>query len=152
MGKNRLGKAFVHLRFPLVSFAAFLVLLGVGELADLAGFGHSALFIWTLSILPFAASLYRVRRRNRLIYGAFELLIAVFFFYFLLVGMTSVAKPMTVELVANRMLTMFAAIYFIVRGFDSIGEGLKQFGCHTNWDTFFFGSVQEGENARSRIR
>jgi hypothetical protein len=31
---------------------------------------------------------------------------------------------MTIELVTGRMLTLFAAIYFMVRALDNIGQGL----------------------------
>jgi hypothetical protein len=43
-----------------------------------------AVLLWAIAILPFAVLFYRLRRRNRFIYGAFELIIAVGFFYVLL--------------------------------------------------------------------
>ena len=134
-------------RFPLVSFGAFIVVLGTGELADLAGLRHLALLVWTLAILPFAVSFYRLRRRNRLVYGVLELIIAIGFFYFLLVGMAFADKPMTLELLFSRMLTMFAGIYFMVRGLDSIGEGLKKSPWQAKWERFFFGPEKQGEKA-----
>jgi hypothetical protein len=62
---------------------------------DAIGWRHIALIIWSLAMLPIAFSFYRMCQRNRIWYGAFELTIALGFFYFLLVGMIDAAKPMT---------------------------------------------------------
>ena len=71
-------------RFPLACFAIALALLFVGDAIDRA-YGDKALlvtlFFWMLSALPFAVSFYRMRRRHRLIYGAFELVAACALFY-----------------------------------------------------------------------
>ena len=107
---------------------------------------HTALAIWTLAVLPLAAALYRLRRRNRVWYGGFELTIAVGFFYFLLVGIDSGwPKPMSLELILNRMLTFFAAIYFMVRALDNIGEGLAASKFKQRRDTLFAVEDQNGE-------
>jgi hypothetical protein len=59
-----------------------------------------------------------MRHRSRLWYGGLELLIALAAFYFVLLGMVEVAKPMTIELVVGRMLIFFVAIYFMVRALE----------------------------------
>jgi hypothetical protein len=137
--RDKLAKVIADSRFPLFGFAVFLAGVAIGEAVDLVGMPHFALFIWTLAILPFAASFYRLRRRNRIIYGASELLIAVGFFYFLLMGMAFDAKPVTFELITDRMLKFLIAIYFMVRALDNIGEGLKESPSHAKWEAFFFG-------------
>jgi hypothetical protein len=68
---------------------------------------------------------YRMRSKTKLLYGILELLAAVGFFYFLLLGMQEKSVEKTIELIANRMLTIFAAVYFMVRAFDNIGQGLS---------------------------
>jgi hypothetical protein len=124
-----------QVRFPLVTFAMMMFAIGVGELLYLSGWRHAALAAWTLSMLPIALSLYRMRHRSRLWYGSLELLIALTAFYFVLLGIIEVAKPMTMELVVGRVLIFFVAIYFMVRALDNIREGLGS-RLAGRWDSF----------------
>jgi|SRR5579862_5191113 len=127
---------WLQVRFPLMALAILMFAIGVGELLYLAGWRHAALTAWALSMLPIAFSLYRMRHRSRLWYGALELLISLTAFYFVLLGIIEVAKPMTMELVVGRMLIFFVAIYFMVRALDNIRQGLGS-PLAGRWDSFF---------------
>jgi uncharacterized protein with PQ loop repeat len=122
--------------FSLVCFGALLLLAAMGELAQLAGSRPIALAIWTLAVLPVTISLYRMRRRERIWYGCLEMAVAFGFFYFLLVGFDS-EVPISAQLITNRTLIMFAAIYFMVRALDNIGEGLPASKFKQHWEAIF---------------
>lgn len=64
-----------------------------------------------------------------------ELLIALTAFYFVLLGIIDVTKPMTMELVVGRTLIFFVAIYFMVRALDNFREGLNS-PLAARWDSF----------------
>lgn len=111
--------------FPIITSAIILLSLGAGQVLVMYGLPHIAVAVCTFSMLAVAAGLYRLRSMNRLMYGLFELFIALGFFYFLVLGMLEAPRePMTMRLLTSRALTMFAAVYFMVRAFDNIGQGL----------------------------
>jgi hypothetical protein len=70
--------------FPLAGLALTLVLLFTGQAIGTA-YGAPALFVtlffWMLGMLPLAVSFYRLRRRQRLVYGLFELVASCAIFY-----------------------------------------------------------------------
>lgn len=102
-----------------------LALLAFASIALYFGHTDTTFFVATGAVLPIAASLYRLRCKNKVAYGSFELVVAIGFFYFLTLGIYKEAyQPLTLELLLSRMLTFFAAIYFMVRALDNIGQGL----------------------------
>ncbi|WP_315806670.1 MULTISPECIES: hypothetical protein [unclassified Bradyrhizobium] len=125
------------MKLVFLSNALMLALLIVG--AAILSFGYPRLGIafCTAGMVLTAVNLYRLRCRNKLIYGLFEMATAMAFFYFLALGLYEKPyEPMTVELITGRVLTFFAAIYFMVRALDNIGQGLR--GDHADrWKQFF---------------
>lgn len=119
-----------RLKTPLLCLLAALVIDAGGILADKVFHADLSLilFLWGLSTLPIACLLYWLRRSHRLYYGAFELLVAVGVLYFLLLGMVlgDQSKALSAALLVNRILTIFAVTYFMVRAIDNIGEGITQ--------------------------
>lgn len=114
------------MRFVVIAAAVMFTLLFVAAVMLSFGLRGAAVVAGTLAAVPIAAMLYRLRCNNKTAYGIFELIIATGFLYYLTLGMLEKAPDvMTVELITNRMLTLFAAVYFIVRALDNIGQGLS---------------------------
>ena len=126
---------------------AMFVLLAACKVAFVLGMPHAALIIGTLAMLPIAVTFYRMRLRNRLWYGGFELAVALGFFYFLVANFYENEKPFALDLVTGRMLTTFAAIYFMVRALENIGVGLQGSKYENGWLTVFPPSKQNGGKA-----
>lgn len=129
--------------FPLVCFVVTLVLLFTGYAIDTA-YGDPALFVtlffWMLGMLPIAVSFYRLRRRQRLAYGLFELVASCAIFYATMLAIIhrGGAAPMSLETIATRSITFIALVYFMVRALDNIGEGLKPYPMwEARWDKVF---------------
>jgi hypothetical protein len=113
------------MKFIIISTALMSALLALASTALYFGYTDTTFVLATAAILPVAANLFRLRCRSKVAYGSFELLVAIGFFYFLALGMYKEAyQPLSVELLVSRMLTFFAAIYFMVRALDNIGQGL----------------------------
>src|SRR4051794_2511270 len=113
------------MKFVAISAAVMLGLLALATIALHFGYTDTMFFLATAAVLPIAANLYRLRCKNKLAYGVFELVVAIGFFYFLALGMYNAPyQPLTLEMLVSRMLTFFAAIYFMVRALDNIGQGV----------------------------
>jgi hypothetical protein len=127
------------MKFVLTSAGLMFLLLIAGWAGLMFDYPRIGLAICTAAVLPVAANLYRLRCKDKFTYGIFELVVAVGFFYFLSVGFyEKPAEPMTVQLITGRVLTFFAAIYFMVRALDNIGQGLDPARA-ARWKQFFEG-------------
>ncbi|UFZ06953.1 hypothetical protein LQG66_11885 [Bradyrhizobium ontarionense] len=134
------------MKFVSLSNALMFALLIVG--AAILSFGYARLGITfcTAGTVLTAVNFYRLRCRNKLIYGLFEMATAMAFFYFLALGLYEKPyEPMRVELIVGRALTFFAAIYFMVRALDNIGQGLRGDRA-TRWKLFFEGKSTRGSS------
>lgn len=87
---------------------------------------HFAIILWSLSTVPIALSLYWLRRRYRLAYGVFELMIAVGFVYAATLSIIFEKSDNAALLIVARWFAYMAGVYFIVRALDNIGEGFKR--------------------------
>lgn len=108
--------------------SAMITLIVFGQAAMNWGAPHLAIILWCLSLVAIGLLFYRVRIRSRLCYGIFELLVAMIASYFVLLNLYSHAEAFTFELIASRMMILFAAVYVIVRALDNIGQDLSR-----NW-------------------
>jgi hypothetical protein len=124
-------KKFFHNRWvPPVCAALFLALAGSGEwLAELTDgrWLAASLLIWTLAAVSLATLFYWLRRKWRLSYGLLEMLVAFAVFYVWMLGAIPGALVLSTypEEVGLRMLPIFAAIYVMVLGLESVGAGLN---------------------------
>jgi hypothetical protein len=62
------------------------------------------------------------------------------FFYFVLINSYQDQKPETADLVVTRMLTVFAAIYFMIWAIENVGVGLQGSKFEKRWDDLFKGT------------
>lgn len=127
-------------RFPILCFLMTITLALMGMVMDhLFKVLWPALLLWTLATVPVAIALYRTRGLNRLIYGLFEMLVALGVLYvWMLTVIKSPGAPLSLELIAPRILAIFVVIYFMVRALDNIGEGLKRGSrLYALWQKFF---------------
>ena len=113
-------------RFPILCFLIAMALALLGVMADhlFASILLSG-FFWCAAAVPFAIAFYRLRGRNRLVYGAFELVIGFAALYVGLLNIMRSGQLISFERVATTMLVIFVALYFMVRALDNIGGGLK---------------------------
>jgi phosphate/sulfate permease len=116
---------------------AMFVLLAACKVAFVLGMSHVALTIGTLATLPVAVTFYRMRLQSRLWYGCFELAVSLGFFYFLVANFYENEKPFGLDLITGRILTIFAAIYFMVRALENIGVGLQGSKYEKRWLAVF---------------
>lgn len=124
------------MKLQLSCGASMLALLAIGQLFKSAGDEHVAYALWTLAMIPIAFLFYRMRQRSKLIYGGFELVVAIGFFYFLVASFAESEKLMSDGLILSRMLTFFAAIYFMVRAIENIGTGVTGTRFEKLWTSF----------------
>jgi hypothetical protein len=136
----------IRMKFIFISTAVMLALLAIATIALVFGLTNTMFAFATAAVLPIAGTLYRLRCNSKFVYGVFELLVAAGFFYFLALGIYRAPyQPLTLELLVSRMLTFFAAIYFMVRALDNIGQGLD--GARSlRWKQFF--GLNQGEGTR----
>lgn len=127
------------MKFVAISTAVMLALLFLAFIARYFGYTDTMFVLATAAVLPIAANLYRLRCNNKVVYGLFELVVAIGFFYFLALGTyQGPYQALTLELLVSRLLTFFAAIYFMVRALDNVGQGLT--GAHSvRWKQLFEG-------------
>ena len=125
------------MKIVLAGAIAMFALLGIGEWMVAAGAERVGLASWTAAMLCIAIIFYRMRQRNRLWYGGFELTVSLVAFYFGLTTFYESEAPATVQLILGRMLLMFAAIYVMVRALDNIGSGLEKTRWASRWNRIF---------------
>jgi hypothetical protein len=130
--------------FPIICFLMAMVLALTGQLFNDTWL--TAAF-WTLAVFPFAVAFYRMRDVNRLIYGAFELLIALASLYVGIWRFASTPSPMSFDHVATVWLFLWVAIYFMVRALENIGVGLRGSKYKMRWDAVFHPGKQDGAKA-----
>jgi hypothetical protein len=131
-------------RFPIICFLLAMVLALVGQLLD--GLFHAiwlTVLFWSMAVIPFAISFYRMRSLNRTIYGAFEPLIAFLSLYVGIWKFASTSYPSSFEHLATISLFLWVAIYFMVRALDNIGQGLDPVR-RVRWQQFFEGKQSGG--------
>jgi hypothetical protein len=127
------------MKFIVTWILVMIALLAAAAIALYFGFTDTMFYLATLAILPIAGGFYRLRCKTKLAYGVFELIVAVGFFYFLALSIyRGPYEPLTFELLVSRTLTFFAAIYFMVRALDNIGQGLSG-TLGARWKHFFEG-------------
>lgn len=119
------------MRVVLVCALAMFALLALGAWLLVVGEDRTAFLSLTLAVLPIAIMFYRMRGRHRLVYGAFEFLISLGGFYFLLWKLDSMDPFLA------RMLAMFVAIYFMVEALEDIGSGLTGTRLEGSWKRLF---------------
>jgi len=101
-----------------------LLLITLGQAAMYANAPHLAIALWSLALLAIGVALYRLRLRNRLWYGGFELVVALAASYFVLLNLYQHVAPFAAELIVTRMVILFGAVYVMVRALDNIGGAL----------------------------
>jgi hypothetical protein len=126
-------------RFPITCFLVSIVLALIGQVFE--GLFHATwltVLFWSLAVIPFAISFYRMRSVNRTIYGGFELVIAFLSLYVGIWKFVSTPYPMSFELLATICLFLWVAVYFMVRALDNIGQELNpNWAVTKRWHIFF---------------
>jgi hypothetical protein len=125
-------------RFPILCFSVAMALALIGQILD--GAYHATwltVLFWSSAVVPFAISFYRMRGVNRIIYGAFEMLVAFASVYAGLWRFVVATYPMSFEHLAIVSLFLWVAIYFMVRALDNIGVGLQGSKHEERWQAVF---------------
>jgi hypothetical protein len=136
-------KSLKSLKVPLLCILVSIVIDLIGLALDHflgARWLSATIFAWTLSMLPMGVLLYWLRCVHRLAYGMFEMIVSLGVLYFVLSSMvfTRPSTEMSLHLLTNRALTLFAVVYFMVRALDNIGEGLRPgTPMHARWSVLF---------------
>jgi hypothetical protein len=112
------------MKVPLICAFVMLAFIVLGQAAMYEKAPHLAIASWSLALLATGVSLYRLRLRNRLWYGSFELLVALAASYFVSLNLYQNAALLTEELILGRMLILFGAVYVMVGALNNIGEAL----------------------------
>jgi hypothetical protein len=125
------------MKIVLSGIIAMFGLLGLGWWAVKVGAVYEGLAICTVAMFVLAIVLYRLRQRNRIWYGGFELLVSLLAFYVGLLTFYESSTPASLQLIVGRILIMFAAIYVMVRALDNIGTGLRGTKFEKRWIRLF---------------
>ena len=126
------------MKVVIVCALAMLAFIGLGQAAVYKAAPHLAIALWSLALLALGVLFYRLRMRNRLWYGSFELLVALVASYFILLNLYQHAPRLTAEILVSRMIILSAAVYVIVRALTNIGEALPSAGRFTKiWSRLF---------------
>jgi hypothetical protein len=126
------------MKVVIICALLMLAFIGLGQAAVYKAAPHLAIASWSLALLTLGVLFYRLRIRNRLWYGGFELIVALAASYFILLNLYQHAPGLTAEIVVSRMIILFAAVYVIVRALTNIGETLPSAGRFTKiWNRLF---------------
>jgi hypothetical protein len=126
------------MKVVIICALLMLAFIGLGQAAVYNAATHLAIVLWSFAVLALGVSFYRLRMRNRLWYGGFELLVALVASYFILLNLYQHALALTAEIVVSRMIILFAAVYVIARALTNIGEALPSAGRFTKiWNRLF---------------
>jgi hypothetical protein len=108
-----------------------LAFLALGQCAMYEQAPDLAIVLWGVALLAIGVLLYRLRLRNRLWYGGFELLVTFVASYFVLLNLYEQATSLTMEIIVSRIIILFAAVYVMIGALDNIGEALPPTGRFT---------------------